>query len=416
MPIQYPNFNADPQSVPKINGLPGVVDSVQKGYAMALLPEKMRQDAALRQAKLTQTQQQNEYYPAQQEAMNAYRDAQAQKLQQDANNPGLKFSGDVRNAYQLQRLKEMAAKDPSLQPYYESAQEAYSNKEAAQKSLIDYRGVLTDTADKRYSSPLAKLYAEMADVRDGFRPGTGRTDRLTPEEQDKLTNQYNLDIQKKTTDADLRKRVMFAGNIEKSLESIDPKILTQYSGIKGGAELERQKALSQFGKQSPEYDAYLNSVQAAALTAFQASQFWGKSIDYREQENLRALANPSTWDKNPTQALNQFKTTMKIIGKETNNYKAGLQSTAPYTTPSTIGQEQPSPQYAPQGQTPPQNTNPYGASQLDETPQYAPQPQQAPAMQQAPQGQMPPQQQQAALAAAGQMSMEELQRIAQGGR
>ena len=68
MPIQYPNFNSDPGSVPKINGAPGVIDSIQKGYAMALLPEKMRQDAATRQLRQTQLQQQTDYYPQQQQS------------------------------------------------------------------------------------------------------------------------------------------------------------------------------------------------------------------------------------------------------------------------------------------------------------------------------------------------------------
>lgn len=378
MAIQYPNFNADQGAVPKVEGSPGVINAIQKGYAMALLPEKMRQDARLRQAQTQQIEQQNQYYPAAQESQNSLRQAQEQKMMQEQQNPALKFSGDVANAYQLQQLKDQAAQDPSKAPYYEAAKQAYDNNEAAKRSLINYRGVLIDTADKRSSSPLGKLYYEMADVRDGFRPGTNRTDRLTPEEQDKLTNQYQLDIQKKTTDADTRKRVLFSGNIEKSLGQIDPKILTQYSGITGQANLEKQKLLSQFGKQDPSYDTYLNSLQAAQLLATHASQFWGKSIQPSEQAALRELSNPSTWDKNPTQALNQFKTVMKIIGQETNNYQGALQSTTPYTTPSTIGQEQPSPQYAPAPQ-----------------PQAQPQPQQAPAL--------------------AQMSDDELRRIAGGG-
>jgi hypothetical protein len=74
----------------------------------------------------------------------------------------------------------------------------------------------------------------------------------------------------------------------------------------------------------------------------------------------------------------------QIYKQERNTYAEATESPDVYTR--DVG----TPQYAPQGQTPPQNTNPYGASQLDETPQYAPQSQPQPP--QAAQGNPPPMQ------------------------
>lgn len=64
-----PNFRADPNAVPKINGWPGVIDSVQKGYKLAQLPEQMKMEKMLKAAQLAKTQAEttgqeniNQYY------------------------------------------------------------------------------------------------------------------------------------------------------------------------------------------------------------------------------------------------------------------------------------------------------------------------------------------------------------------
>lgn len=66
MPVQYPNFIADPNSVPKTDPL----GNFAKGYKIAMAPKKMRLDMQTKQAALQQLQQQNEFYPkVQQQAL-----------------------------------------------------------------------------------------------------------------------------------------------------------------------------------------------------------------------------------------------------------------------------------------------------------------------------------------------------------
>ena len=67
MAIQYPDFRADPNSVPNAGGWEGIVSSTQKGYMLSQLPAKMRMERDAQAAALQQLQMQNEYYPKVQE-------------------------------------------------------------------------------------------------------------------------------------------------------------------------------------------------------------------------------------------------------------------------------------------------------------------------------------------------------------
>lgn len=65
MPISYPDFRADPNSVPKIKGIPGIFENFQKGYMMAQLPEKLKRQAAIEKANIQKTQAQADLYGSQ---------------------------------------------------------------------------------------------------------------------------------------------------------------------------------------------------------------------------------------------------------------------------------------------------------------------------------------------------------------
>jgi hypothetical protein len=68
MAISYPDFSADPNSVPKINGIPGIIDGIQKGYMLAQLPEKMRNEREQMRLSTERAQMENQYYPQMQKA------------------------------------------------------------------------------------------------------------------------------------------------------------------------------------------------------------------------------------------------------------------------------------------------------------------------------------------------------------
>lgn len=83
MAVQYPSYRADPNAVPQINGAPGFISAVQKGYQLAQLPEQMKQEAILRRAQAQKAQVDAQYAEpeaqgriAQQQAQTGYLGAQ----------------------------------------------------------------------------------------------------------------------------------------------------------------------------------------------------------------------------------------------------------------------------------------------------------------------------------------------------
>jgi len=344
MAIQYPDFRADPNAVPQLKGLPTFVESLQKGYMMAQLPSQMRMQRAQQQADLLRTQQQNYYYPIQQQQAldeGAQRMQYYPQQQQDIHdmnqarigqeqNPGATFTGDIGNAYNLQKLKDQAQKDPSLMPYYLAAKNAQDRQIQSQNSLMDYRNLLGETAPQRYASSLGKLAREQSDVNAGYLPGSNRQEQISPEEQQQLSGQYGLATLKTTTDPAIRQKNLYAQNIDKTLATIDPQTLTSYSGLSGQAAQAGQQIASQFGKESKNYDEYLKNVTSATLAAKQIRQFLGDSVQPSEQKDLADLANPSTWKKNPKQAQSQFNRFVQIYQNERGTYTGALQNQNAY--------------------------------------------------------------------------------------
>lgn len=55
-----PVFRADPNAVPQINGWPGVINSIQKGYQLAQLPQQMKMQQMLQAAQLQKYQAETE--------------------------------------------------------------------------------------------------------------------------------------------------------------------------------------------------------------------------------------------------------------------------------------------------------------------------------------------------------------------
>lgn len=80
--VAYTDFSADPNSVPKINGLPGIIDNIQKGYMLAQLPEKMRNEREQTRLATERAQMENQYYPQKTQADIAEARARAYLLQQ----------------------------------------------------------------------------------------------------------------------------------------------------------------------------------------------------------------------------------------------------------------------------------------------------------------------------------------------
>lgn len=200
------------------------------------------------------------------------------------------------------------------------------------KTLNNYRQSLIDTAQKRASGGLTKDLLDAADVEQGFMPGTNRQVQISPEMQEQYKNEYALKIQKSISDADARKKVLFATNIDKTIESINKKDLTAFAGLNGAVKLKEQefKSTTKPGSESEQYRRYLESANKAATLGKQVRQFYGDSIQPAMLDQINKLTNPATWRNNPAIAERLFDSFTQLLKKETDTYRSSLKSKKAY--------------------------------------------------------------------------------------
>ena len=258
-------------------------------------------------------------------------------------------SGDVANAMYVEQLRNQYGEDD---PRYLEAKRAHDLALQGRESLIGYRDNLNQTAGIRFTSPLGKEIAEsegrgaqdILDQRGGSGSGAssgyaynpngtnvvaspqevanagkqvGDNNPRTPEEREA----YMRKISKDTGDEDARKRMRFAENLDITRKAINVDNLTRYSGPQGTLKLMGEHIKSFRGNPSKEYLDYNDAVNSASLMSKQMRQFYGESIQGPAMQKLEALANPTTWYKNPKVAQRQFDSLNKILDKETGTYK-----------------------------------------------------------------------------------------------
>lgn len=231
-------------------------------------------------------------------------------------------------AGQLQGLEAVKMMYGEGSPQYKQAKQMFDLEQQSTQSRIGYQNALTETLPKRTSTTLAKTAQEYEDIKNGNLPGTKIP--LNDQQRKYYEGVYGLDITKKITDADTRKRNLFANNIEVTQSKIDPVALTQYSGLQGTTQLLKDRADSARGKPSEQYEKYKTSLTAAQTMAKQVRQFYGDSIDPRMQDALKKLTNPSTWMDDPKIALAQYKAFTDLLNQEMSTYRQATESPAIY--------------------------------------------------------------------------------------
>lgn len=234
------------------------------------------------------------------------------------------LSGEAKDAYALEMLRQNLGED---HPTYKRALDAYNLNQNYQKGLIDYRQSLSESAPKRVATPLGKLEIERHEVEQGFAPGTNGTVRLNNDEQKTLLDKYNLQEQKIISDYQTRQKVLASSNIDKTIESIDPKSLVQYAGLPGTVKKGIEEGKASFGNESKEYKEYTNNLSKVKLLAHQVRQFYGDSIQPQMTQAIELMVNPATWKNNPNIALANYNAVIDILRKETQTYGESLRST-----------------------------------------------------------------------------------------
>lgn len=213
---------------------------------------------------------------------------------------------------------------------YKKAKRAFDTRISLQEGLLNYRNQLIDTAPKRASTQLGKIGLEKQEAEEGYLPGSNKSVRLSPEEQDLLLNRYDLQQQKIISDVDTRKRALFASNIDKTLGSINVNDLTQYAGLAGKLEEKLATGQALTGQENKKYEDYQKALVGAKLLSKQVRQFYGDSITPQVQEKLNELTNPATWKNNPKIAKSNFEAFANILRKETQTYRNALKGTSEF--------------------------------------------------------------------------------------
>lgn len=230
----------------------------------------------------------------------------------------------------LKMLKDEFGEDSQE---YQNAITRYNLEGKKTNQLMNYQKALEESLPKRTATPLAKTAMEERDIQSGYLPGTN--EKISPERQKQLAGRFDLKNLKDTTDPKTRERVLFAGNMEKTIGSINPDHLTYYSGLKGQAQLAKDMAKSSAqGKDVPEYKDYKKSLTAAQLLAKQVRQFYGDSIQPEINKQLKELANPSNWFENPEVAKERYNQFIQILNSEAETFQDALVDADVYKKPS----------------------------------------------------------------------------------
>lgn len=217
-------------------------------------------------------------------------------------------------------------------PQHTAAQNKYDLNNQNLRSQINYRNTLEETAPQRYAVPVVKNIMAREDLKRGVLPGT---DIPVSEKDSKIIrDQLDLAQLKNISDPKTRERVAYAINIDKTLDSFDPKDLLQYAGLGGSISKKIQQGLSLTKNESENYRKYQEALTSVDVLADQIRQFYGTSIQPSVKEDLKYLANPSSWASNPEIAIRKFERLKKILLNETDTLKNLLY------TPSEILPEQ----------------------------------------------------------------------------
>jgi hypothetical protein len=324
MAIQFTDFSSKPllDSPAKT-----IFEDVLKGYKMGQEPAKMKQESTQRELANQMKKLEVEHKPKEFElddkgkayanALKAkamehydekynldkqYKQAQINKLNNKSPTSVVKPNGKVANiAWVKDQLK-----DPNIDPEYANQLKQALVDEQEHLETTTARGKkLNDTQYKRDATPVTKAYDEIQSIQNGKFPGTDRP--ITPEQQSKMQSSLMLDIVKKTTDPKTREKLINANNMNITLDSIDPKKLTYYSGIEGQfVDKPADAILEGFGEGSQEYKDYIHEINKANFAAKQMRQYLGDSIQPSAQAKLDKLTKPEAWNVSPKTAEENF--------------------------------------------------------------------------------------------------------------
>lgn len=319
------------------NAAANIFEDILKGYKMQQEPAKMAEEQKQRKLttglkelefkhkpteyKLSDTQKELanalqskalEHYEEKLQMARDLNSARINKLNNKSPTSVIKPNGKVAN---IAWVKEQL-KDPNIDPEYAAQLKKALEDEREHLETTTARGQkLNETQYKRDSTPVTKAYDEIHSIQNGKFPGTNRD--LSPQEQTKMQSSLMMKIIKDTTDPKTREKLINANNMNITLDSVNPKKLTYYSGIEGQfVDKPADAILSGLGEGSKEYKDYIQEVNKVTAASKQMRQYLGDSIQPSAQEKLDKLTNPEAWNVAPATAEKNFEFIRDLYKKE----------------------------------------------------------------------------------------------------
>jgi hypothetical protein len=318
----------DNEFAPKLNQL-----KVQQGEQKSqMFPEEFKQQQLMNQLRGLELEQ----YKPKTEAETAWKNAQTNNLNILNKLPfaGRQLPGEAGKSIAIDMIKQQYGENS---PQYMSAKNAYDLEQQKVKQTMEYQRSLMGSQNKRSATPIGKMFMEMDDIDKGFMPGTvdqnGNGIPIDEDMKKTLKDQYRGKMIKDITDSKTRERALFAKNMSKTINNLNPDDLTSYSGPRGRVELARDMALSGKGESVPRYEAYKDALTASNTLSKQVRQFYGDSITPSVQEGLKELTNPTSWFENPQVAKSRYNKFINILDTEADTFFDALKDPSIYEKP-----------------------------------------------------------------------------------
>ena len=346
MAIQFTDFSKAPLNTQE-SPFKNLLEDVLKGYKMGAEPAKMKQETQQRELanklkglELEHKPKEYELSDKQKSLANAIQskalehydekfnlEKQYKQSQIDKNNrPGggvaAKANGKLANFI----VSHPDATQEQITAFADTLSKAELKhlEQTTERSLT-----LNETQHKRDATPITKKHLEIKDIDEGFYPGTKT--KIAPEVQAKMKNDLLLSVVKDTTDPKTREKLINASNMNITLDSINPKYLTQYSGAPGKVDKLADSIIESAGAGSPAYKNYQREVIKATAAAKQMRQYLGDSIQPSSQEKLDKLANPEAWNVSPELAAENFEFIRDLYKRETQTLVRAAQDPSLYS-------------------------------------------------------------------------------------
>jgi hypothetical protein len=235
------------------------------------------------------------------------------KVNNERMNGGLSsLSGVAGQVASLHRLKNQFGENS---PTYQRALKAFELDQAHTQETMDSSKFYRENPWRLYDPTTKGLQAQQQAAQGRFPEGGQAYE--TPAQQQQAVDIYEKERYGKNTPTFLQQQYEAAQQIDETIKLIDPDKAFPYSGVRGAAELWKDRYESQnTGKISEKYAAFEENETYLHNLREQIRSYLGSSITQEMTKDLDYLVNPSNWMSHPEIAKRKYKAVIRAYENE----------------------------------------------------------------------------------------------------